>query len=100
VVALEACTNATSRTARLVGWAKRSCSIVAADVEPSVERQKNDGAAAEAIGAAAGRSTMRFVAVESETRQAAAMTFEAPRLSAGPTVGPIRLGRFVGTCWR
>ena len=47
--------------------------IPPACVKPFVKRQKNDMADAEAIAEAASRPTMRFVAVKSEARQAAAM---------------------------
>jgi transposase len=42
-----------------------------------VKRQKNDVAGAEAICEAAQRPTMRFEAVKSEVKQAAAMVFGA-----------------------
>ena len=47
--------------------------IAPAYVEPFVKRHKNDIADAEAICEAAQRPTMRFVAVESEQAQAAAV---------------------------
>ena len=53
----------------------RSDFIPPAYVKPFVKRQKNDMADAEAIAAAASRPTMRFVAVKSEARQAAAMAY-------------------------
>ncbi len=46
-------------------------------MKPFVKRQKNDTADAEAICEAAGRPTMRFVAVKSEAQQASAMIFKA-----------------------
>ncbi|SEP26650.1 Transposase, partial [Rhizobium tibeticum] len=45
-------------------------------VKPFVKRQKNDAADAEAICEAAMRPTMRFVAVKSEEKQAAATVFK------------------------
>jgi transposase len=49
--------------------------IPPAYVKPFVKRQKNDAADAEAICEAAQRPTMRFVAVQSEETQGAAMVF-------------------------
>lgn len=51
--------------------------IPPAYVKPFVKRQKNDMADAEAIAEAASRPTTRFVAVKSETQQAAAMAYRA-----------------------
>ena len=45
-------------------------------VKPFVKRQKNDMADAEAITEAAGRPTMRFVAVKSAEKQASGMVFK------------------------
>lgn len=44
-------------------------------LKPFVTRQKSDAADAEAIGEAAQRPNMRFVAVKSEEQQAAGMVF-------------------------
>lgn len=86
--------------------------IPPANVKPFVKRQKNDMADAEAITEPASRPTMRFVAVKSEARHAAAMacrprdlrgrqrtqTINAPRAHlaeqgiVAPT-GPAHLGR-------
>ena len=52
-------------------------------VKPFVKRQKNDAADAEAIAEAAGRPTMRFVAVKSEAQQAKAMAFRTRDLLVG-----------------
>jgi transposase len=52
-------------------------------VKPFVKRQKNDMADAEAICEAAQRPTMRFVAVKSEAKQAAAVIFRARDLLVG-----------------
>jgi transposase len=49
--------------------------IPPADVKPFVKRQKNDAADAETICEAAMRSTMRFVPVQSDETQGAAMVF-------------------------
>ena len=57
--------------------------IPPAYVKPFVKRQKNDIADAEAICAAAQRPTMRFVAVKSEAKQAAAVIFRARDLLVG-----------------
>jgi transposase len=52
-------------------------------VKPFVKRQKNDMADAEAISEAAQRPTMRFVAVKSEAKQAAAVIFRTRDLLIG-----------------
>ncbi len=57
--------------------------IPPAYVKPFVKRQKNDMADAEAICEAAQRPTMRFVAVKSEAKQAAAVIFRARDLLVG-----------------
>jgi transposase len=57
--------------------------IAPAYVKPFVKRQKNDMADAEAICEAAQRPTMRFVAVKSEAKQAAAVIFRARDLLVG-----------------
>ena len=57
--------------------------IPPAYVKPFVKRQKNDMADAEAICEAAQRPTMRFVAVKSEAKQAAAVIFRARALLVG-----------------
>ncbi len=77
VVAMEACASAHywGREIRRLGHEVRL--IAPAYVKPFVKRQKNDTADAEAICEAAGRPTMRFVAVKSEAQQASAMIFKA-----------------------
>jgi transposase len=45
-------------------------------VKPFAKRNKNDAADAEAIAEAAGRPTMRFVAVKSVEKQASGMAFK------------------------
>ena len=57
--------------------------IAPAYVKPFVKRQKNDAADAEAICEAAQRPTMRFVAVKSEAKQAAAVIFRARDVLVG-----------------
>jgi len=54
--------------------------IPPAYVKPFVKRQKNDAADAEAICEAALRSTMRFVPVEGQETQGAAMLFQIGEL--------------------
>ena len=54
--------------------------IPPAYVKPFVKRQKNDAADAEAICEAAQRPTMRFVPVNSEETQGAAMVFRVREL--------------------
>jgi hypothetical protein len=72
VVAMEACASA-HYWGREIGRLGHEVRLVApAYVKPFVKRQKNDTADAEAICEAAGRPTMRFVAVKSETQQASA----------------------------
>lgn len=72
VVAMEACASA-HYWGREIGRLGHEVRLVApAYVKPFVKRQKNDTADAEAICEAAGRPTMRFVAVKSEAQQASA----------------------------
>jgi len=74
MVAMAACASARCR-GRGTGRLGQAARLVApACVEPLAERRKNDRAEAEAIGEAAGRPSMRFVAVESVTRQASAQS--------------------------
>lgn len=75
VVAMEACATAHywARTINELGHEVRL--IPPAYVKPFVKRQKNDAADAEAIAEAAGRPTMRFVAVKTVKQQASAMVF-------------------------
>ena len=76
-VAMEACASG-HYWAREIGKQGHSVRLIApAYVKPFVKRQKNDAADAEAICEAAQRPTMRFVAVKSEERQAAAVVFRA-----------------------
>jgi transposase len=76
-VAMEACATSHfwGREIAKLGHAVRL--IPPIYVKPFVKRQKNDAADAEAIAEAAGRPTMRFVAVKSEQQQAGAMVFRA-----------------------
>ena len=82
-VAMEACASAHywGRTIGELGHEVRL--IPPAYVKPFVKRQKNDMADAEAICEAAQRPTMRFVAVKSEAKQAAAVIFRARDLLVG-----------------
>jgi transposase len=76
-VALEACGSAPP-WARAIGRLGHGVRLIPpADGKPFVTRQKNDAAAAEAIGAAAQSPTMRFVGPQSEPAQAAALVFRA-----------------------
>lgn len=76
VVAMEACGSA-HHWGREIGKLGHKVRLIAPNyVKPFVKRQKNDAADAEAICEAAQRPTMRFVAVKSETKQAAAMIFK------------------------
>jgi transposase len=73
IVAMETCASA-HHWGRAIGDLGRDVRLIPpAYVKPFVKRQKNDMADAEAIAEAASRPTMRFVAVRSEARQAAAM---------------------------
>jgi hypothetical protein len=80
---MEACASAHywGRTIGELGHEVRL--IPPAYVKPFVKRQKNDMADAEAICEAAQRPTMRFVAVKSEAKQAAAVIFRARDLLVG-----------------
>src|SRR5919106_6923524 len=82
-VAMEACGSAHywGREIAKLGHTVRL--IAPAYVKPFVKRQKNDMADAEAICEAAQRPTMRFVAVKSEAKQAAAVIFRARDLLVG-----------------
>ncbi|ACL63257.1 IS110 family transposase [Methylobacterium nodulans] len=82
-VALEACASA-HHWARAIGELGHEVKLIPpAYVKPFVKRQKNDAADAEAICEAAQRPTMRFVAVKSEAKQAAAVIFRARDLLVG-----------------
>jgi transposase len=76
-VAMEACASSHywAREISKLGHAVRL--IAPAYVKPFVKRQKNDAADAEAICEASQRPTMRFVAVKSADKQAAAIVFRA-----------------------
>src|SRR6056297_3296354 len=83
VVAMEAC--ATSHYwGREIGKLGHEARLIPpVYVKPFVKRQKNDANDAEAIAEAAGRPTMRFVAVKSEAQQAKAMAFRTRDLLVG-----------------
>ena len=75
VVAMEACASA-HFWGRAIGALGHEVRLIAPSyVKLFVKRQKNDAADAEAIAEAASRPTMRFVAVKTETQQAAATAF-------------------------
>jgi len=76
IVAMEACAGAHYWGREIMRLGHEVRLIAPAYVKPFVKRQKNDAADAEAICEAATRSNMRFVAVKSETKQAAAMVFK------------------------
>jgi transposase len=77
VVAMEACAGAHYWGREIMRLGHEARLIAPAYVKPFVKRQKNDAADAEAICEAATRPTMRFVAVKSEAKQAAAVVFKA-----------------------
>jgi transposase len=82
-VAMEACASA-HHWARVIGELGHEVRLIPpAYVKPFVKRQKNDAADAEAICEAAQRPTMRFVAVKSEAKQAAAVIFRTRDLLVG-----------------
>ncbi len=76
VVAMEACASAHHWGRAIEALGHEARLIAPAYVKPFVKRQKNDMADAEAIVEAASRPTMRFVAVKSEEKQAAGLTFK------------------------
>lgn len=75
VVAMEACGSAHYWAREIARLGHDVRLIAPAYVKPFVKRQKNDAADAEAICEAAQRPSMRFVAVKSVERQAAALVF-------------------------
>ncbi len=76
VVAMEACAGAHGWARDIQAQGHEVRLIAPAYVKPFVKRQKNDMADAEAITEAAGRPTMRFVAVKSAEKQASGMVFK------------------------
>ena len=83
VVALEACAGAHHWGRELQKLGHQVRLIAPAYVKPSVKRQKNDAADAEAICEAAQRPTMRFVSVKGEEKQALAVVFRARDMMVG-----------------
>ena len=82
-VAMEACPGA-HHWGRAIAKLGHEVKLIApAYVKPFVKRQNNDAADAEAICEAAQRPTMRFVAVKSEAKQAAAVIFRARDVLVG-----------------
>lgn len=83
LVAMEACPGAHywGRELEALGFEVKL--MAPAYVKPFVKRQKNDMADAEAICEAAQRPTMRFVAVKSEAKQAAAVIFRTRDVLVG-----------------
>ena len=82
-VAMEACASSHHWGRAIAELGHEVKLIPPAYVKPFVKRQKNDMADAEAICEAAQRPTMRFVAVKSEAKQAAAVIFRARDLLVG-----------------
>ena len=82
-VAMEACASGHYWARAISDLGHEVRLIPPAYVKPFVKRQKNDMADAEAICEAAQRPTMRFVAVKSEAKQAAAVIFRARDLLVG-----------------
>jgi transposase len=83
LVAMEACPGADhwGREIAKLGYTVKL--IAPTYVKPFVKRQKNDATDAEAICEAAQRPTMRFVAVESEAKQASAVIFRTRNVLVG-----------------
>jgi transposase len=82
-VVMEACASA-HHWARAIGELGHEVRLIPpAYVRPFVKRQKNDMSDAEAICEAAQRPTMRFVAVKSEAKQAAAVIFRTRDVLVG-----------------
>ena len=88
-VAMEACAGSHHRGRAIGDLGHDVRPIPPAHVKPFVKRQKNDMAGAEAIAEAASRPTMRFVAVTSEARQAAAMAYRTRDLRVRQRSQPI-----------
>src|SRR5215213_4063077 len=82
-VAMEACGSAHYWGREIAKLGHMVKLIAPAHLKPFVKRQKNDMADAEAICEAAQRPTMRFVAVKSEAKQAAAVIFRTRDLLVG-----------------
>jgi transposase len=83
LVAMEACPGAHHWGRELAALGHEVKLIAPCYVKPFVKRQKNDMVDAEAICEAAQRPTMRFVAVKSEAKQAAAVIFRTRDLLIG-----------------
>jgi transposase len=77
LVAMEACASAHHWGREIAALGHEVRLIPPAYVKPFVKRQKTDAADAEAICEAAQRPGMRFVAVKSQSQQAAATVFRA-----------------------
>src|SRR4029453_18500278 len=75
-VALEACGGAHHWARQLTQLGHEVRLIPPAYVKPFVKRQKSDAIDAEAICEAAQRPSMRFVAVKSREKRAAALPFQ------------------------
>ena len=83
VVAMEACASAHHWGRELQKLGHQARLIAPAYVKPFVKRQKNDAADAEAICEAAQRTTMRFVSVKGEEKQALAVVLRSRDMLAG-----------------
>ena len=83
IVAMEACGSSHHWGRFAMSFGHEVRLVPASYVKPFVKRHKNDAADAEAIGEAATRPSMRFVAVKTQDQQSEAMLFRTRELFVG-----------------